>query len=1713
MESKSNKFEYEAFLEIQDRETLEDNYYTYDECYSILKGDCTDERITSYLLPKHLKIGKFKDSFKCYSKADVDKILEEKNQFSLKHINDSSKYIHTVQIQEKLGITGKNLSKIRKEFNLQIERRLFYLRSDIDYIYKLQQSFFEEYTTFEEIEKILSRRCIRTNLETYKVPAYAQGPGSKFYTRTSAYKKSDVEELILSGKALESYYKDNNIKIGGYSSLEEYNDALDNFIREHYTHEKVLGILNDESIVKATPINVPNEFRRKFFKHESVVYNKKEIDELMLLQVKSEINNVGSLQNQLNDQDVIQDTIKEGYVKFDIACGMLNVDITRINQLCKDASLETRRIGTVLYILKSSIEKHIEEFKLYSDDYYTLVETSEFIEERYRNQVKKIKVPAKFRIDKFTKCTDVYLKSDVHKVKLISNSIAKSKEILTENEILVQRVTEEGYIKADIACELLGVDRTRLGKVSKYAAYDSRLVAKHTYILKSCIEKHLKEFKAFSDKYYTATEADVITQGRHRCRVERINVPAKFRLERFTSCNYAYLKSDVDKVHLLDQDIEMQDIEMSDILQEKTLSQNELLIQKATEEGYIRFDIAKTLLGGVHRNRLLELSKIVPYGTKIVGRNTYFLKSSIENHIKEFKEFSDKYYTLYETIKLIGVKYKSEVKSIPTPSKFRIWKFATSNYIYLKSDVDNVHLLNGGMELSKESTNKYELIAQEEGYINIDASCEMLGLEKQRLLTLSKVVPFVEKKFGRSRYILKSSIENYLEEFKIFLDNHYVQYELIDLIEVENICKLKKVNTPPKFQIWKFSQRSHVYLKSDVNNVHLLDGSEIIPKDITEQGNIKIIKENQYLTTGLGRIRKTSKNKLILEKLKENGYVTIIVASEMLGISQSKVHKMVTDAAYDTIIIGKSLYVLKSSIENHLKEFKVFSDTHYTLEEASKLIKNRYVYRNIVDIPLKFKLGKFTKKNRACLKSTVDKLYSLGDEYRFIDEDRLLNEYYDYDTVAKLLQISKYRIREILGNLNINPIADRQTLLYKKVEIDKLKEEQDNFMKNYFTYNEALSEADNHVSWVNDSGLCIKIDPIYQVNRFTKVYNAYPKKEFLEYVEKKRQLEDFAENFYSNDITLEFRNKLEQYPKDYESLSAKYPITTKLILSHWDGRLKSCNRSIKNKNTLVRQSVRTVYKVYDMIEEYDVKEVYLLKTSQILEFLLKIKEKIYKEDIVDFLEYVYGIITFKLNHEKNMNKKIFDIGKIISKIKAKNYTGETLLEADIYEVDTFVELLYYCQDIELHVKNSLEDIRINSKPRYVSLWLTVSINSNNGWRIEDISNFPKIEIKDLLDAFEIFDLNWFEDNTLSLEQSLLILQRLYNHEYIINKTKEYNGFYISEDLAPAVATAYSILTIYINSETIVESNEKDNSSLESYIMRFFTNFNFPLNYLFDDFFRNFKVKNFKYGSNKLTSTLATLLEAVKIEDQELSKTVDNADMLMKIRSNIRGHKRVMSTLHYLNQNPEKLDSITRNLFRRGEFGYIYSTIANELGLDIKKINHPYEDDEVSLLPKITNNVWDIEVASGILNSIDEKRDSVLYKINKMNFKEILECFNDIAKNKLPSREDGVKCFVGYKNCKYKRTDCFICENAIITVYALNTIAKGLVRLLLEYNTTDFLGEKIKLSYSIEWYTRRIKEAIDMYGEDAVFAYMQLKKEDVFCLLNPVKKFKQLFEER
>ena len=179
----------------------------------------------------------------------------------------------------------------------------------------------------------------------------------------------------------------------------------------------------------------------------------------------------------------------------------------------------------------------------------------------------------------------------------------------------------------------------------------------------------------------------------------------------------------------------------------------------------------------------------------------------------------------------------------------------------------------------------------------------------------------------------------------------------------------------------------------------------------------------------------------------------------------------------------------------------------------------------------------------------------------------------------------------------------------------------------------------------------------------------------------------------------------------------------------------------------------------------------------------------------------------------------------------------------------------------------------------------------------------------------------------------------------------------------------------------------------------------------------------------------------------------------------------------------------------------------------KNLKNPDEVDEVALLPNLSNSPWNIEIATGILNDADKERKEVLSKIDKMNFEEILDSFNDIVLKKNPSREKGILCFIGADNCDEPKKDCVKCANAIVTVYALNLIAKRLVTLLIEYHSTDFIGEKIKLSHSIFHYKERIKEAMDMYGRELVFSYMQLERTDFLYISRSIETVDKLLIER
>lgn len=1254
-------------------------------------------------------------------------------------------------------------------------------------------------------------------------------------------------------------------------------------------------------------------------------------------------------------------------------------------------------------------------------------------------------------------------------------------------------------------------------------------------------------FKEFEEKHYVLKEVKKRISQSFIDKVTLIDIPQEFKLGKFKYAKKAYLKDEVDKF-----EIEYQ----------KTFGAEFLYIPdfKTLDEYYCTFNEIKRSLSSTHLgqvpsysfpkelaiNRFKDVRRIYKK-TDVEKRIEIYEKNKIKNlgtsipiNISTVEELERDYYTFNESLLLISdYALNNKVQSYSINVNLMEGKFKSSKMAYLKKDVDG--LTRSRKFLPKHVTGS---INTSDKYICIDDVLKLLKLTKNGWLRTRKEFKFQEPK---RHFYLKSEIEKVYKLQQDYIDKHITEKDIKDIIKSNHCREMISYEIPCYAYVEKFKSRKRAYKKSQLEEFiskgyakksFYIEQKYSAESNSSIQQKLKKFHESHYsyvevyeilsqryarkiksidvpIEFRVGKFETKSKcypkeqilklkcledndksNTTITQEEVDTGkYINIEEITQLLGITRAQWRQLRNDQEVDYFRKG---YVLKSDIEKLLKEFQDFSNEHCTYEEATELLVSPY-FDKLTPIKLtrKLRLKKYSDKRFGYSLDEINQKIKDGYGKNYINE----NEYYHIAEVLKILDLNYSNVTEVLNEEEVYSVKYMNKTFYKKSEIDNLKQQQQDFIEDYITAMEA-SELSKSFSWVIAANeIRVNIRAILRAHKFKSISYAYPKKEFLEYINKKNNYISFSESFISQNITEEFREKLKIYPKfNYERMSKKYPFATKLIFDFFDGKLINSSRSMRSNNIIVKSFVRIVSKIYDMLGVSNTKDIHTIETSSILEYLIS-TNRMEKKYIVTFLEYTHAIIVYNLNEKEVFNRKIFDIDKIINKFRVDRSNKE-LLDADIYDLETFLEMIHYCKDIQLHTKISLKGLKSSSNARHVSQWLLVSINLNNGWRLEDLSKLPFIYLRDILDEFKIYNLDWFKDNILSLEQSRIILSRLYSHQYIVNKTQEYNGFFISDDLCQSVATAYIMLTFYIESQVGIDND---------FIMQFNTDFNYPSRYEFKYFFDNFKVKDFKFGSNKTTSTLITFMECIKLDDCD-EEMVDG-EMLLQLQANIRAHKSLMSTLNYLKLNPKKLDELTSNLFKRGEFGYIYASISNKLGLNIKNLKNPDEVDEVVLLPYLSDSPWNIEIATGILNSVDKERKEVLSKIDKMSFEQILDCFNDIVLKKNPSRKEGIRCFIGSNNCDDKNKDCVKCKNAIVTVYALNAIAKHLVKLSVEYHLTEFIGEKIKLSNSIFYYKMRIKEAMDMYGRELVYSYTQLEKTDFLHILKSIKTTEQLLIER
>jgi len=508
------------------------------------------------------------------------------------------------------------------------------------------------------------------------------------------------------------------------------------------------------------------------------------------------------------------------------------------------------------------------------------------------------------------------------------------------------------------------------------------------------------------------------------------------------------------------------------------------------------------------------------------------------------------------------------------------------------------------------------------------------------------------------------------------------------------------------------------------------------------------------------------------------------------------------------------------------------------------------------------------------------------------------------------------------------------------------------------------------------------------------------------------------------------------------------------------------------------------------------KEIYLLSLSEMNFALRTISCKTYGVIIYSFLKIVF----FDLQQKGVKALRFSEIKTPYEIWGAKTVKNKN----DIYTFQMYSKVFDFCTNLKLHTQKSLEEICINGTCKYVSCWIYVMLHLNNAWRNGDVKEFPVINISDILEKYNIFNLLWFESNEITVPMSRAIVQSVIDvmdNDLIMSKTQMKGYFYCSDELAPSLSTALILLTLYNNEQEVVQND---------YLIRFDTKSNEINESILSMFFKDMSVSEFIFKSRKFNKSVVTFIYYLA------NLSGDSKALLYSMK--LRGHVCPETTLgHYIQFDLKTIEELSRKLFARGEFGYVASLLikrlhGNELSFD--DITN-----EIINLNETFGDVIKVNTTVGFMNLLRAEQSEVSNAISQMTYEQIEELCIDLFTSKLPSKDTTkIQCLYS-RNCKRpdlnedNKYNCCICPYRIPTIYAISEICDSIMRDILKISQTKILTEKFKLALAIDKKKINILDAMNKYGKDYVYACMGCSREEFIQSLAKVPKLDEIIEPK
>ncbi len=794
---------------------------------------------------------------------------------------------------------------------------------------------------------------------------------------------------------------------------------------------------------------------------------------------------------------------------------------------------------------------------------------------------------------------------------------------------------------------------------------------------------------------------------------------------------------------------------------------------------------------------------------------------------------------------------------------------------------------------------------------------------------------------------------------------------------------------------------------------------------------------------------------------------------------------------------GNTSFVLKDSMYSFKERFvslpELKEDREITYEEIETVAEKNNI-----------ELIRFTTKSKSHQFLLKEQIVPVIETYL---NDKSTN-YYTHREVYNLLNLTIHTFYTALEEENLShEFSVGRVLFFSKTKVEELIRKQQFYRDNYYS-NRDIKKMFGSYSPLLQNFLTKGTALMRAALNVKKVENFYDKQQVDEHYKKtmtKKQATTILDIAKTKKKRIKRYIEEQKYLSDYTSNSEifkqlvnlhglKFSDAAPFTEQEWYFYCIDKVDTMKGGNIHIKSSINRLVKLTEKISEFTIpKEFHNFSSNDInLAFFNENIPIRHQRLVHSFLKRLHAKLVL------NGKNPVFKFERIINPF---NYEVKKPVEKGIYEYQEYKDLLNYATNLSIHKEEAVKDViaTINKKSSplyYASTWLYVLIHLNNAWRHSDVVfNIPRIDTT----VLGIDNIEWFMTNDLTYEQATHVLNQVRGHEIIISKTQATGRFFCSEDLTLSFATAALLCELSSRHEEILIDGKEE----KEHIIIFGNQAQKLPSYSHTAFFAKFEERpNFSFQSRKMNRSLLSYLYVLLVKKGQ-------GGAALEVAQRLRAHEDFETTNIYIDIPEDEMNHLTRQLFQRGNFGYIPNLLAEVL-LGQNQDREERTHDIIAIKNKM-GSVLKLEATSGFINKIQSEKWLVAEKILSMGFEEARDLLFKLDANLLPAKEEGYQCLYGEDSCIRKGLKCRSCPFAIANFYTLSSLTKSIEEMLkgiLNFAKTDLDGEKTRLANLLFTQLDKLDEAIEEFGYDEVIKFFDNEEEGYFKLLDNLDKINE-----